>query len=182
MRTAGELAACLEEGVLAAVLHIEGAEALDPNLDTLYLLHAAGLRSLGITWSRPNAFGCGVPFRYPGLPDIGPGLTEAGERLVTTCNQLGILVDVSHLNEKGFWDVARLTDAPLVATHSNAQTLSPSARNLTDKQIDAIGESGGIIGINFHVSFLREDGRRNPDTPLDSHRPARGLSCRPHRH
>ena len=80
---------------------------------------------------------------------------------------MGILVDVSHLNEKGFWDVARLTDAPLVATHSNAHALSPSARNLTDRQIDAIGESGGVIGLNFHVSFLREDGRRNPDTPLE---------------
>jgi membrane dipeptidase len=167
VRTAGELADCLEQGVLAAVLHIEGAEALDPELETLYLLHAAGLRSLGITWSRPNAFGHGVPFQYPGLPDTGPGLTEAGKRLVTACNDLGILIDVSHLNEQGFWDVADQTEAPLVATHSNAHTLSPSARNLTDRQIDAIGESGGMIGVNFHVSFLREDGRRNTDTPLD---------------
>jgi membrane dipeptidase len=166
-RTAAELEACLDQGILAAVLHIEGTEALDPDLDTLYLLHAAGLRSLGITWSRPNAFGYGVPFRYPELPDIGPGLTEAGEQLVRTCNEMGILVDVSHLNEKGFWDVARLTDAPLVATHANAHTLSPSSRNLTNPQIDAIGESGGVIGLNFHVSFLREDGRRNPDTPLE---------------
>ncbi len=165
--TADELEAFLPRGILSAVLHLEGAEALASDPALLYLLYAGGLRSLGITWSRPNAYGHGVPFRYPASPDIGPGLTEAGKQLVRTCNEMGILVDVSHLNEKGFWDVARLSDAPLVATHSNAHALSPSARNLTDRQIDAIGESGGLVGVNFHVSFLREDGLRNPDTPLE---------------
>ncbi len=83
------------------------------------------------------------------------------------CNLLGILVDLSHLNEPGFWDVAKLSRAPLVATHSNAHTLSASSRNLTDRQLDAIGESGGVVGINFALMFLREDGDYVPATPLD---------------
>ncbi len=82
------------------------------------------------------------------------------------CNRLGILVDVSHLNEAGFWDVARTSDAPLVATHSNAHELCPSTRNLTDEQLDAIGRSRGVVGVNFAVNFLRADGELVADTPL----------------
>jgi membrane dipeptidase len=76
------------------------------------------------------------------------------------------LIDLSHLNEKGFWDVARNSRAPLVATHSCAHALCPATRNLTDSQLDAIGESGGLVGINFHVAFLRADGQHDPETPL----------------
>jgi membrane dipeptidase len=166
VRTADEVVACLRQGILAAVLHFEGAEAMDPALDALHVFYEAGLRSLGIVWSRPNAFGHGVPFRFPSSPDTGPGLTDAGRELVRACNRLGIMVDLSHLNERGFWDVARLSDAPLVATHSAVHTLCPSARNLTDKQLDAIGESDGVVGVNFHVGDLRADGRFNADTPL----------------
>jgi membrane dipeptidase len=166
VRTVSELTSCLEQNVLAVILHIEGAEAIDPNLDALYLLYQAGLRSLGIVWSRPNAFACGVPFQFPLSADIGPGLTDAGRELVRTCNQLGILIDLSHLNEKGFWDVAQLSATPLVATHSCAYALCPSARNLTDKQLDAIRDSGGIVGINFHVGFLRTDGNAKAETSL----------------
>jgi membrane dipeptidase len=167
IRTAGELSACLNSGVFAALMHIEGAEAIDRELDALYVFHQAGLRSIGIVWSRPNIFGSGVPFKFGVSPDTGPGLTEEGEELVKTCNRLRILVDVSHLNEQGFWDVARITDAPLVATHSNAHAISPWTRNLTDKQLDAIKDSDGMVGLNFHVGFLRDDGDLvNPDTPL----------------
>jgi membrane dipeptidase len=88
--------------------------------------------------------------------------------LVKRCNELGILIDLSHLNEKGFWDVARMSDAPLVATHSCAWALSPTPRNLTDEQLDAVGDSGGVVGINYAVGFLRADGNGNGDvvTPL----------------
>jgi membrane dipeptidase len=131
------------------------------------VLHAAGLRSLGPVWSRPNAFGHGVPFVCPSSPDTGPGLTDLGKDLVRTCNRLRILIDLSHLNEGGFWDVAALSEAPLVATHSNVHAISPHSRNLIDKQLDAIRESGGMVGMNFAVSFLRPDGRHEADTPLD---------------
>jgi len=76
------------------------------------------------------------------------------------------MLDLSHLNEQGFWDVAGLSDAPLVCSHSNAHALAPSTRNLTDRQLDAIKESGGLVGVNYHVGFLRPDGESNPETPL----------------
>lgn len=151
---------------VAAILHLEGAEPLAPDLSGLEEWYERGLRSLGLVWSRANAFAEGVPFRFPSTGDTGPGLTAAGRELVRRCNELGILVDLSHLNDAGFWDVAKLSSAPLVATHSNANALCASSRNLTDKQLDAIGESGGVVGINFAVAFLRDDGHNDPDTPL----------------
>ena len=155
------------------MLHLEGAEPIGPGLDELEVLHAAGLRSLGLVWSRPNAFATGVPFGFPGSPDQGPGLTDLGRALVRACGELGILVDVSHLNERGFWDVAELSAAPLVASHSGAHVLCASPRNLTDDQLRAIGERGGLVGINFHVGFLRADGAEDADTPLALDRGAR---------
>jgi membrane dipeptidase len=166
-RTVADIERCLADGALAAVLHIEGAEAIDANFQLLDVLHAAGLRSLGPVWSRPNVFGHGVPFRCPSSPDTGPGLTDLGKALIGACNRLRILVDLSHLNERGFWDVAEISNAPLVATHSNAHAVSPHSRNLTDKQLAAIGETGGLAGLNFATSFLRPDGRHDRDTPLD---------------
>jgi len=166
VRSAAELRQCLADGVLAMELHLEGAEPIDPELDALEVYHQAGLRSLGIVWSRPNRFAHGVPFGYPASPDTGPGLTDLGQELVRACNRLRIMLDLSHLNERGFWDVAALSDAPLVATHSNAHALCPATRNLTDKQLDAIRDSDGMVGVNFHVGFLRPDGATNPDTPL----------------
>ncbi|MEP3275711.1 MAG: dipeptidase [Stappiaceae bacterium] len=158
---------CMEHGEkLAAILHMEGAEAIDRDFHVLDVLWRAGLRSLGPVWSRNTIYAEGVPFRFPSGPDIGGGLTEDGKRLIKKCNELGILVDLSHLNEAGFWDVARLSDAPLVATHSNAHALCPHARNLTDKQLGAIAESDGMVGLNFAAAFLRDDGRMNPDIPM----------------
>ncbi|MBO9316476.1 MAG: dipeptidase [Chloroflexus sp.] len=166
-RTANAIHECLTNGVIAAVFHIEGAEAIGPDLDELEVLYQAGLRSLGPVWSRPNIFGYGVPFAFPASPDIGPGLTDAGKALIKACNQLRILIDVSHLNEAGFWDVARLSDAPLVATHSNAHAICPSSRNLTDRQLAAIRDSDGMVGLNFAVTFLRPDGHRDASMPID---------------
>jgi membrane dipeptidase len=167
-RSVGEIQQALEQGALAAVLHMEGAEAIDPNFELLDVLYAAGLRSLGPVWSRPNAFGHGVPFRFPSSPDTGPGLTDLGKELICACNRMGILIDLSHLNEKGFLDVAAISNAPLVATHSNAHALSPHSRNLTDIQLASIRETQGFVGVNYSTSFLRSDGRRDADTPVES--------------
>ena len=166
VRTATDLERCIRDGTFAIIIHVEGAEAIDTRLEALDVFHAAGLRSLGPVWSRPNAFGYGVPFDFPRHPDIGPGLSAAGRRLVERCNELGIMIDLSHLNAPGFWDVAKISDAPLVATHSNAHTLCPSPRNLTDAQLDVIALSGGLVGLNYAVGFLRQDGRPDPATPL----------------
>ena len=167
VRTAAQLERCIREGVFAAILHFEGAEAIDEDLNALEVFYRAGLRSLGIVWSRPTIFAHGVPIAFPSSPDIGPGLTDAGKRLVRRCNELGIMIDLSHMNEKGFWDVAAISDAPLVATHSNVHALCPISRNLTDKQLDAIRASDGMVGLNFATGFLNEDGSWDADRPLD---------------
>ena len=166
VRGTADLDRSAEDGRIAAVLHLEGAEAIDPALANLGDWYEAGLRSVGPVWSRPNTFGHGVPFRYPGSPDTGPGLTPDGERLVRRCNELGVVVDVSHMNEAGFWDVARVSTAPLVASHSGVHALCPSTRNLTDEQLDAIATTGGLVGIVFAVGFVRADGAHEEDTPL----------------
>jgi membrane dipeptidase len=166
-RDAAAIRAAIDAGALATVLHIEGAEPIDRDFRMLEVLYAAGLRSLVPVLSLPNLFGHGVPFRFPSSPDTGPGLTDAGKALVKACNAMKILIDLSHLNEKGFWDVASLSDAPLVASHSNAHALSPHSRNLTDRQLAAIRETGGLVGVNFAAGFLRSDGRMLANTPLD---------------
>jgi membrane dipeptidase len=159
---------CHAEGALAMVLHLEGAEAIDPGLAALDAWHAAGVRSLGLVWSRPSAFGHGVPFRFPASPDTGPGLTDAGRALVRRCAERGILVDVSHLNAAGFADVARLAAAPVVASHSACHALCAATRNLTDDQLREIGRSDGIVGIVFATPFVRADGAKDDATPLST--------------
>ncbi|MFP4484561.1 MAG: dipeptidase [Spirochaetaceae bacterium] len=165
-RSVGDLRRSLHGNAVAALCHMEGAEAIDSDLAALDLFYEAGLRSLGITWSRSNRFGTGVPFGFDRDPDIGPGLTKAGRDLVRRCNELGIMLDVSHLNAGGFRDLARTTRAPIVASHSNAWGVSKSTRNLTDEQLAAIRDSDGLVGVNFGVPFLRSDGGTGEDTPL----------------
>jgi membrane dipeptidase len=166
-RTVGDLDVAHDgDGPPAAILHLEGAEPIDAGLESLDTWYAAGLRSLGPVWSRANTFGHGVPFVSPSSPDTGPGLTPAGRALVARCAELGVLVDLSHLNEAGFWDIARADVGPLVASHSAVHALCPTSRNLTDRQLDAIGSSDGLVGIVYACSFLREDFADDPDTPI----------------
>ncbi|MGO7207310.1 dipeptidase, partial [Rhizobium ruizarguesonis] len=165
-RTVKDIRGAMADGIFAAVMHMEGCEAIGADLSALEVFYAAGLRSLGPVWSRHNVFGHGVPFAFPMSPDTAPGLTDAGFALVRECNRLGVLIDLAHITEKGFWDVAKTTDQPLVASHSNAHALTPVARNLTDRQLDAIRESRGLVGINYATAMLRADGRSDSDTPL----------------
>ena len=161
-----DIRSAFEDEKIAAIFHIEGAEAIDPDLHMLEVLHSAGLRSIGPVWSRPTIFGEGVPFSFPSTPNTGSGLTELGIALVKRCNDLKIMIDLSHLNEAGFWDVARHSNAPLVATHSNAHSITQHSRNLTDKQLRAIADSDGMVGLNFATAFLREDGKMLADVSL----------------
>ena len=164
--SAAEIAACRDEGVLALVAHIEGADALDEHGEQLQAFYDAGVRSIGPFWNLPNRFGAGVTGGFPGSPDSGPGLTDAGFALIEQASALNMLIDVSHMNEKAFWDTAARAASPLVATHSNAHALCAQPRNLTDAQLIAIRDSGGMVGINFGNAFLRADGKRDSDTPL----------------
>lgn len=166
-RTATAVAATLPAEEMAAVIHIEGAEAIDREFEKLNTWYARGLRSLGPVWSRDTVWGHGVPFRYPSDPDTGPGLTDAGKALIRECNRLKIMIDLSHLNAQGVEDVARITDAPLVATHSNAWAVCPHSRNLADRQLAMIRDSDGMVGINFASAFLRPDGRMDSEFELD---------------
>ena len=167
VRTTADIERCMASGVLAGIMHFEGAEMIGPDLAALDVYYAAGLRSLGIVWSRPNLFGNGVPFLYPSSPDVGPGLSAHGLRLVQRCNELGVMIDLSHITERGFWDVASNSTAPLVATHSNAHAICASSRNLSDAQLDAVAASHGVVGLNYNVGFLAPDGSRDPALSLD---------------
>lgn len=139
-----------QPGKIGAILSLEGADALQGNFWALRLLHRLGLRLLGPTWNHANwaCDGAGEP--------RGGGLTKAGRRLVSECEKLGILLDVSHLSDRGFWDLAEMAERPFFASHSNARTLANWTRNLTDDQIRAIIAVGGIIGVTFVPDFLTD--------------------------
>lgn len=158
---------CLKQNILAIVIHLEGAEVIDPEFHILDQLHAHGLRSIGPLWNLPNQFGHGLQASFPHSPDTGLGLTDQGKALVQLCSEKQILIDVSHMNEKAFWDTAKISRLPLIATHSNVHQLCPQARNLTDAQLDAIQASQGCVGVNFDTAFLRPDGQRNATTSLN---------------
>ena len=165
--TADDIEAATNENDIAALLHLEGAEGIGDDLSELDTLYDVGLRSLGPVWSRPNIFGHGVPFQFDRSPDTGPGLTDAGRRLVRRCAEKRMIVDLAHMNEAGFWDIADIYDGPLLSTHSGVHALCPATRNLTKRQLDAIAERNGIVGLNFHCAFLRRDGRQDGDTDLE---------------
>ena len=163
---ASSIRAAIASNRIAIVPHIEGAECIDTDLNALEILHAAGLRSLGPVWSRHNAFGHGAPMALQADLDPGKGLSPKGFELISACDHLGIMIDLSHLTEAGFWDVAKTTTRPLIATHSNAHAISPNARNLTNRQLAAVAESNGVVGLNFHVQFIRADCKMDQSTPI----------------
>ncbi|MFC3477733.1 dipeptidase [Halobacterium litoreum] len=165
-RDVDDVRACISGDELGVVVHFEGAEAIRPDCSNFGDYYDRGLRSLGLAWSRPTAFADGVPFRYPSSPDVGGGLTDAGRRLVRRCNDRGVLVDCAHLTAAGFWDVHEVSSAPTVVSHSGAHEVCPLSRNLTDEQLDAVADTGGLVGLTFGASALRPDGGRDPDAPL----------------
>ena len=164
-----QLEQAMTNDIFAMILHFEGATAIKRDLSDLKTYYDRGLRSLGLVWSRPNAFAHGVPFHYPHSPNTGPGLTQAGKKLVAACNNLGIVIDLAHINEKGFYDVAELSKYPLVVSHTGAHALCPSTRNLTDAQIDIVGASGGTIGVVFAPFII--DYKTNDDGTPDNNMP-----------
>jgi len=119
-------------------------------------------------WSRPSVFAHGVPFRFPSSSDTGPGLTDAGTALVRRCAQLGVMMDVSHLNAAGFADVVGIGAGPIVASHCGCHALCAASRNLTDEQLREVARSEGIVGIVFTPPFIRADGRDDPETPVET--------------
>lgn len=165
-RTVKEVRAAFDADAFASVIAFEGADQLSYGLKELRVFYEVGLRCLAPTWSRSTIFAHGVRF---GEDQIADGLTDAGRELVAECNRLGIILDVSHINPAGFWDMLDESADPVIATHSSVKAISPHVRNLDDDQIRALAEQGGTMGINFANGFLRPDMSmdRDSDTPLE---------------
>lgn len=136
----------------ATLLAIEEGGAIDGSLEALRCLYALGVRTMTLTWSNRNDIADGV-----NEEGSGGGLTVFGRQVVAEMNKLGMLVDVSHIAPAGFWDVIETSSKPIIATHSNAKALCPHPRNLDDKQILAINENDGLIGVTFAGQFLEHD-------------------------
>lgn len=150
---------------IGAVLHFEGAGGIDSNHRLLRLSYQLGLRTMGLSWSNVNKFVTGMAFEGP---QPTTGVTEKGRKLIHEAQALGITVDVSHLNDVSFWDVMKITEKPIIATHSNARAVSPHLRNLSDDMLKAIHEKHGTVGINFGIKFLGHDPQNaTKDLPLD---------------
>jgi len=138
---------------IGILLSVEGGEILGQDLFMLDKIYQLGVRALGLTWNQRNALADGV-----GVTESRNRLTELGQEVVLRMNELGMLIDVSHLNEAGFWHVLELSKDPIVATHSCAKSLCNHPRNLTDLQLRALAKHKGVVGVNFYPQFLRETG------------------------
>ena len=164
-RTVAEVRQCFADSAFASVFMFEGADPISRSLKELRVLYEAGLRVLAPTWSRSTIFAHGVSFEGK-LP--AGGLTEAGRELVAECNRLGIILDVSHINPVGFWDLIEESKQPIIATHSNVKSLNPHVRNLEDDQIRALAKQGGTIGINFATLFLHPEMQWDGEVPAET--------------
>lgn len=156
-RSAADLQAAADAGKAAAFLSIEGAELLPDRPDALDIAYDAGVRLITLTWNYRSRFGCSSAI------DQDEGLTEVGKQLVRDCANRGIIVDVSHLSDRGFWDVCETMDGPFVASHSDSRALCRNSRNLTDPQFAEIVRRGGLVGVNLYTPFLV----RQSDSVLD---------------
>ncbi|WP_434631970.1 dipeptidase [Thermoanaerobacterium thermosaccharolyticum] len=149
------------ESKIGALLSIEGGEALEGDLALLRMFYKLGVRAMTLTWSLRNDLGDGI------LGSSDYGLTSFGKDVIKEMNRLGMIVDVSHLNERGFWDAINICEKPLIASHSDCKALCRHPRNLSDEQIKAIADKGGVIGINFCPNFLRDDDNASIEDVLD---------------
>ncbi len=142
-----------EEGIISAILTVEDGVNIDGKLENIDKFYELGVRMVALTWNYENSIG----FPNSKNPELHRlGLKPFGIDAVRRMNELGIIVDVSHLSEGGFWDVAKYSNKPFIASHSCARAISSHSRNLTDEQLRAIAEHGGVVGINFATAFLRE--------------------------
>ena len=154
-----------QKGKMSALLTLEEGGVCMGELGFLRDFYRLGVRMMTLTWNLPNELGypnqreegedTGRPSRW--VADTEHGLTETGIAFVQEMERIGMIIDISHLNDRGIWDVFQYTRKPFVASHSNARALAGHPRNLTDEMIRALAERGGVAGINFCASFLRDE-------------------------
>lgn len=147
---------CMDTGKTGALLTLEDGTPIGNSLEKLQHFYNRGIRLITLTWNYENKIG------YPNSEDqevMSSGLKNFGFQAVEEMNRLGIIVDVSHLSDGGFWDVARHSKKPFIASHSNARSITVHSRNLTDTMIKAIAQKGGVIGLNLCPDFLGTDGK-----------------------
>ena len=146
-RNAADIAAANAEGKIAALLSIEGMDRLDCSLEKLRWAYELGVRIVHLTWNSDDAL-CGAAL------DSGGGLTARGREFVKQAQEMGVVLDMSHISERGFWDVLECAEKPVLAGHSDARALCDFPRNLTDAQFTALAKAGGVAGLNFCTDFL----------------------------
>jgi len=154
---ADDIEKAVSKGKVAAILSVEGGEALNGELSVLRQLYRLGVRSMLLTWNFRNLLADGAGEKY------GGGLSEFGRQVVAEMNKLGMIVDVSHLSEASFHDVLELTTAPVIASHSNARAVCDNIRNLDNSQLIKIKKNGGVVGINFYPYFLNNTTKASID-------------------
>lgn len=165
-RTYGEIMAAHEGGRIGLLLSFEGAEPLGNDLRLLRTFYELGVRGIGLVWSRRNALGDGC-FFTPVREGRKGGLTDFGVQVVHEAERLGMFLDVSHLNDEGFDDMLEFSRKPFIASHSNCRALTATMRNLTDEQIRALADRGGVIGVNAINRFVCGEGEATLDHLLD---------------
>lgn len=150
-RTAADLDAAAESGRIALILAFEGLEPVGADLGVLRTLYRLGVRVASLTWNRRTMLADGA-----GEDATRAGLTEAGVAAIAEMTRLGMVVDISHLSESGFWHVHDVATRPYIATHSSCRALRDHRRNLTDEQIRVLASRGGVMGINFYGEFVAD--------------------------
>jgi membrane dipeptidase len=151
VRSAVEIEKARARGRIGLLLSIENGVALGGSLEVLRCYYALGVRAVGLVWNGRNELGDGV-----GEEQTGSRLTSFGRKVLEEMGRLGMLVDVSHLNAEGFWDVVESVPGPVIASHSNARAICAHRRNLDDDQLRALARRGGVVGVNFNPPFLRD--------------------------
>jgi membrane dipeptidase len=161
IRAFEDISAANQAGKIGAVLHLEGAECLGDDLDIFYLLHGAGLRSIGLTWNARNQFASGAA-----EGEAGGGLSKLGRRLANKMDHLGVIMDLSHMSRESFYDTMEYYSKPVMVTHANCFSLCPHPRNLDDEQLKKLAEHGGLIGITQVADFVSLE-RKDHNAMLD---------------
>jgi len=154
VRTRQDLDRVTDTGILGALIGVEGGHAIENSLEKLRILHDRGMRYLTLTWNNSTDWATSAKDESQMDSLAFRGLTEFGKAVVRTCNEIGVLVDVSHVGEHTFWDVMEITTKPVIASHSCAYALCPHFRNLKDDQLRAIAATGGVVGVNFYAGYL----------------------------